>query len=327
MTVNAAVLRTPDERFSALPGWGYAPQYCQPLGDDGPRMAYVDEGPRDAAVTVLCLHGNPTWGYLYRHMLPVFTAAGLRVVVPDLIGFGRSDKPADEAWHTFERHRQSLLAFIEALDLQNVMLVCQDWGGIFGLTLPMAMQSLTPETPAASAPRGGVPALGRPGGRQRFTRLLVMNTTLATGELTEGFRAWRDYSNRQPDMAVGKLLRRGKPAMTEAEAAGYDAPFPAASYKAALRAFPNLVPDGADAPGAVTSRDAQAFWQHRWAGDSWMAVGLQDPVLGGPTMAALRELIRGCPPAMQVAEAGHFVPEWGGPIAQAALAHFGLAQP
>ena len=302
MTVNAAVLRTPDERFAALPGWGYAPQYCQPLGDDGPRMAFVDEGPRDAAITVLCLHGNPTWGYLYRHMLPVFIAAGLRVVVPDLIGFGRSDKPADEAWHTFERHRQSLLRFIETLDLQNVMLVCQDWGGIFGLTLPMAMPT-------------------------RFTRLLVMNTTLATGELTEGFRAWRDYSNRQPDMAVGKLLRRGKPAMTEAEAAAYDAPFPDATFKAALRAFPNLVPEGADAPGAATSRDAQAFWQHRWAGDSLMAVGLQDPVLGGPTMAALRALIRGCPPAMQVAEAGHFVPEWGAPIAQAALAHFGLAPP
>ncbi len=328
--MNAAVLRTPEERFSGISDWPAPAKYLHPLGDDGPRMAYVDEGPRDAPATVLCLHGNPTWGYLYRHMLPVFSAAGLRVVVPDLIGFGRSDKPADEAWHSFERHRQSLLNFIDTLDLQNVMLVCQDWGGIFGLTLPMAYSA--PQTSAGSAlqtSQEGASALGRPGGglSHRFTRLLVMNTTLATGELTEGFRAWRDYSNRQPDMAVGKLLRRGKPAMTEAEAAGYDAPFPDASYKAALRAFPNLVPDGADAPGAATSRDAQAFWQHRWAGDSWMAVGLQDPVLGGPTMAALRELIRGCPPAMQVAEAGHFVPEWGGPIAQAALAHFGLAQP
>ena len=293
------VLRTPDERFAQLPGWAYAAKFVHPLGDEGPRMAYVDEGPRDAPVTVLCLHGNPTWGYLYRHMLPVFTAAGLRVVVPDLIGFGRSDKPADEAWHSFERQRQSLLAFIEALDLQNAMLVCQDWGGIFGLTLPIA-------SPA------------------RFTRLLVMNTTLATGELTDGFKAWRAYSNSQPDLAVGKLLRRGKRDMGEAEAAGYDAPFPDATFKAALRAFPNLVPDGADAPGAAISREAQAFWQQRWTGDSFMAVGLQDPVLGGPTMAALRQCIRGCPPAMEVTEGGHFVPEWGAPIAQAALAHFGL---
>jgi pimeloyl-ACP methyl ester carboxylesterase len=267
-------------------------------------MAYVDEGPRDAAATVLCLHGNPSWGYLYRSMIPVFLHAGLRVVAPDLIGFGRSDKPEDEAWHRFELHRQSLLNFIESLDLRDVMLVCQDWGGIFGLTLPLAMP-------------------------ERFTRALVMNTTLATGEVTEGFRQWRAYSASQPDLAVGKLLRRGRREMSEAEAAGYDAPFPDARYKAALRAFPNLVPDvatmGADAPGAAVSREALAFWQQRWAGDSFMAVGAQDPVLAGAPMAALQQAIRGCPAPMVVAEAGHFVPEWGAPIAQAALAHFGLA--
>ena len=295
-------LRTPVERFAGLPGWPYAPKWLQPLAgpDAGLRLAYIDEGPPDAPITALCLHGNPTWGYLYRHMLPVFTAAGLRVVVPDLIGFGRSDKPADEAWHQFDKHRQSLLALIDMLDLQNVMLVCQDWGGIFGLTLPMA-------------------------GPARFTRALVMNTTLATGALTDGFRQWRSYSNSQPDLAVGKLLRRGKRDMTEAEAAGYDAPFPDAHFKAALRAFPNLVPDGAGAPGAATSREAAEFWLQRWSGDSFMAVGVQDPVLGLPAMLALRQQIRGCPPPLQVADGGHFLPEWGAPVAHAALAHFGLA--
>ena len=299
------MLRTPDERFAGLPAWGYPPKYAQPLGADGPRMAYVDEGPPDAGVTALCLHGNPTWGYLYRHMLPVFTAAGLRVVVPDLIGFGRSDKPVDEAWHSFDRHRQSLLTLIETLDLKNLLLVCQDWGGIFGLTLPMVMP-------------------------ERFTRLLVMNTTLATGEVTEGFRQWRAYSSGQSDLAVGKLLRRGKPEMSADEAAGYDAPFPDARFKAALRVFANLVPDvatmGPDAPGAAISRQAQAFWEQRWTGDSFMAVGLQDPVLGAPTMAALREIIHACPPPMAVAEGGHFLQEWGAPIAAAALAHFQLTE-
>ena len=294
------MLRTAEARFDGLPDWPYATHHAQPLGEGGPRLAYVDEGPRDAPATVLCLHGNPTWSYLYRHMIPVFLDAGLRVVAPDLIGFGRSDKPADEAWHSFDKHRQSLLNLIETLDLQHVMLVCQDWGGIFGLTLPMALPD-------------------------RFSRLLVMNTTLATGELTEGFRQWRAYSNSQPDLAVGKLLRRGKRAMSEAEAAGYDAPFPDASYKAALRAFPDLVPDGANAPGAATSREALAFWQQRWAGDSFMAVGEQDPVLAGAPMAALQQAIRGCPPAMFVADGGHFLPEWGAPIAQAALARFDLA--
>ncbi len=297
------VLRTPDERFKDLPDWPYAPKWLEPLGD-GLRMHFIDEGPRDAAATVLCLHGNPSWGYLYRHMIPEFLAAGLRVVAPDLIGFGRSDKPADEAWHGFDRHRRSLLSFVDALDLRQLMLVCQDWGGILGLTLPMAMPD-------------------------RFTRLLVMNTTLGTGTVTEGFRQWRDYSNSQPDLGVGKLLRRGKREMSEAEAAGYDAPFPDASFKAALRAFPNLVPDvltmGEAAPGAAISLAAAEFWQQRWTGDSFMAVGEQDPVLR-PTMQALQSLIRGCPPPMSVAAAGHFVPEWGAPIAQAALASFGLAR-
>ena len=193
-----------------------------------------------------------------------------------------------------------LLDFIDRQDLRNVMLVCQDWGGIFGLTLPMA----------------------RP---QRFTRLLVMNTTLATGTVSEGFRQWRAYSNSQPDLALGRLFSRGKPDLPAAEAAAYDAPFPDARYKAAVRAFPNLVPDGEDAPGAAIGREAEAFWRERWAGESFMAVGLADPVLGGPVMRPLQQVIRGCPPPMELPEGGHFLQEWGAPIARAALTHFKLA--
>ena len=290
------VLRTPDERFAALPGYAFAPNYTQHAGY---RIHYLDEGPRDAAVTVLALHGNPAWSYLHRHMIPVFTQAGLRVVAPDLIGFGRSDKPADEAAHSFDLHRQMLLDFVLTLDLSKVMLLCQDWGGILGLTLPMAMP-------------------------ERFTRLLVMNTTLATGQVTDGFKQWRNYSNSQPDLPVGKLLARGKRAMSAEEAAAYDAPYPDASYKAALRAFPNLVPDGENAPGAAISREAQTFWRERWTGESFMAIGMQDPVLAGAPMQSLQSDIRNCPAPMEVAEAGHFVQEWGGPIAEAALKHFKL---
>jgi haloalkane dehalogenase len=290
-------LRTPDERFAGLPGFGFAPHYREHAGL---RMHYVDEGPRDAAVTALCLHGNPSWSYLYRHMLPVFTNAGMRVVAPDLLGFGRSDKPREEAAHTWALHRASLLALVDDLALRNVMLVVQDWGGIFGLTLPMERPDV-------------------------FTRLLVMNTTLAQGELTEGFRQWRAYSNSQPDLAVGKLFKRGKPEMSAAEAQAYDAPFPDASYKAALRAFPNLVPEGEAAQGAAISQRAATFWREQWQGDSFMAIGMQDPVLGGEPMKALSRQIKGCPPPMEVAAAGHFVPEWGAEIARAALQHFKLA--
>jgi len=159
---------------------------------------------------------------------------------------------------------------------------------------------------------------------ERFTRLLVMNTGLGTGAVTEGFRQWRAYNNSQPDLAVGKLIRRGCPAMTDEEAAAYDAPFPDRSYKAGVRAFPNLVPDSPDAPGAALSREAATFWRERWAGDSFMAVGMQDPVLGPQAMVSLHRLIRNCPAPMEVAEAGHFVQEWGAPVARAALQHFGL---
>jgi len=291
------VLRTADDRFRELPGYAFAPRYLDdPAGLDGPRVHYLDEGSPVAPVTALCLHGNPSWSYLYRHMIPVFAAAGLRIVAPDLVGFGRSDKPVDAQWHSFERHRDMLMRFIERLDLRDILLVCQDWGGLLGLTLPHEM----------------------PG---RFTGLLVMNTALGTGTVSEGFRQWRAYSNSQDDLPVGKLIQRGKPDMTAAEVAAYDAPFPDARYKAALRAFPNLVPDGVDAPGAAISRAAAGFWRERWSGRSFMAIGMKDPVLGAAPMRALQKTIRGCPPPMEVAEGGHFVQEWGGAIAEAAIAH------
>ena len=289
-------LRTPDERFADLPGYAFAPRY---VAHKGLRIHHLDEGPIDAPVTALCLHGNPSWSYLYRHMIPVFTGAGLRVVAPDLIGFGRSDKPTEPSWHSFDRHRDMLLSVVEQLDLRNVMLVCQDWGGILGLTLAHEMP-------------------------ERFTRLLVMNTGLGTGQVTEGFRKWRSYSNGQADLPVGKLIQRGKADMSASEVVAYDAPFPDARYKAALRAFPNLVPDGHDAPGAAISREAEAFWRTRWSGDSFMAIGMKDPVLGEAPMRALQHTIRGCPSPMEVTEGGHFVQEWGGPIAAAALTHFAL---
>lgn len=298
-------LRTPEERFAALPDFGFPPGWVQGLPAlDNLRMGIVEvSAPDDRPdVTVLCLHGNPTWGFLYRKMIPVFRQARLRVVVPDLIGFGRSDKPVDEAQHGFSWHRQILLELVESLDLRNILLVVQDWGGLLGLTLPMA------------AP-------------ERYSRLLVMNTALAVGKSAgEGFAQWQAYSNRTPDLPVGKMLGRGKPDMSLEEQAAYDAPFPDHRYKAALRAFPNLVPQQPQADGAAISLKALQFWSEQWQGDSFMAIGDQDPVLGPPHMLALRSKIRGCPEPMRVPEGGHFVQEWGAPIARAALKHFGLGE-
>ncbi len=294
--MTLGVLRTPDGRFDDLPGFPFAPHYFD--GASGMRMHYLDEGPRDAPVA-LCLHGQPTWCYLYRKIIPAFVAAGYRVVAPDFFGFGRSDKPEEEATYTFTYHRDSIVALIEALDLKRITLVCQDWGGLIGLTIPMDMP-------------------------ERFDRLLVMNTMLGTGDapLGEGFLQWRAFSNRSPDMDVAALMKRAAPTLSEAEAAAYAAPFPDARFKAGVRRFPNLVPNQLDSDGAALSRRAKEFWREAWCGKSFMAIGMSDPVLGGPVMHALRENIRGCPPPFEIADAGHFTQEAGAIIVARALAAF-----
>ena len=291
-------LRTPEDRFADLPGYPFAPHYIDDLpGYDGLRVHCLDEGPAAAQRVFLCLHGQPTWSYLYRRMIPVFTRAGCRVVAPDLLGFGKSDKPASDADYTFTFHREMLRSLIERLDLRNIVLVVQDWGGLLGLTLPM------------QAP-------------ERYAGLLVMNTAFATGDqpLGQGFLDWRAYSNKNPDMAVGKLLARSCPHLTPAEAAAYDAPYPDAAYKGGVRRFPNLVPDNPDAEGAALSRQAREWFRTQWQGRSFMAIGMKDPVLGPPVMRALATQIRDCPPPLEVADGGHFLQEWGDPVAHAALA-------
>lgn len=292
-------LRTDDRRFANLPGFNFAPHYIEGLpGHEGLRIHYLDEGPPAADETFLCLHGQPTWSYLYRKMIPVFTAAGCRVIAPDLIGFGRSDKPVDETAYTFSFHRNMLLAFIEALDLRNVTLVCQDWGGILGLTVP-------PEMP------------------ERFARLLVMNTAIPVGEpVSEGFDRWRAFNRSQPDLDIAALMERAQPGMSKEEAAAYAAPFPDQRYKAGVRRFPELVMTNPGMEGILEARRARDFWRNEWTGQSFMAVGMTDPVLGPAVMADLRSNIRGCPEPLEIADAGHFVQEKGELVAREALRSF-----
>jgi haloalkane dehalogenase len=297
------VLRTPDSRFDGLPDWTFAPHYIDDLrGYEGLRVHYVDEGPRDAARTFLCLHGEPSWAYLYRKMIPVFLASGARVVAPDFLGFGRSDKPVDDAVYDVPFHRNMMLALIERLDLRNVTLVVQDWGGLIGLTLPM-------EAP------------------DRYERLLVMNTAFGVGTApSPGFLAWRQYAASTPDMAVGELFRRGKADMTDGEVEAYDAPFPDARYKAGVRRFPQLVPiEAGDDPFIALSRKAMGWWSQSFKGPVFMAIGMKDPVLGPEVMEKLRGVFPQCQPAFEVGEGGHFVQEHGTEIAKAALAAWGGA--
>ena len=297
-------LRTPEHCFDDLPGYDFSPNYLSDLPAlNALRMHYLDEGSRDAndghQTTYLCLHGNPAWSYLYRKMIPIFAASGARVVAPDMIGFGKSDKPKKDSFHSFTWHRQCLLEFIERMDLQNIVLVVQDWGGILGLTLPM------------HSPR-------------RYKGLLVMNTTLACGDqpLTDGFKAWREMCAKKPDFDIAKLFSRGNAQMSPAECAAYMAPFPDAGHRAATRAFPAMVAEFENSDGAVISRAARDFWRNDWHGKSLMAIGARDPVLGESTMRELRSTIKNCPEPMLVSEGGHFVQEHGQQIAHEAVKRF-----
>ncbi len=294
-------LRTPDARFENLPGYAFAAHYIDDLpAYEGLRVHYLDEGPSAAAQVFLCLHGQPTWSYLYRKMIPILAGAGHQVIAPDLLGFGKSDKPVNDDVYSFHFHRTLLRALIERLDLNGITLVCQDWGGILGLTLP-------PDMP------------------DRFDRLVVMNTAIPVGEsLGEGFDAWRAFNRRQPDLDIAGLMQRAVPDLSPAEAAAYAAPYPDQRFKAGVRRFPDLVMTAPDMGGVTTARRAAAWWAQAWTGQSFMAVGMQDPVLGPALMAQLRQTIRGCPAPLEIADAGHFVQEHGDQVARAALDAFGV---
>ncbi|MBI1200858.1 MAG: alpha/beta fold hydrolase [Phenylobacterium sp.] len=214
------VLRTPDARFEGLADWPYAPRYQEVVDADGTtlRIHYVDEGPRDGR-PVLLMHGEPSWSYLYRKIIAGLVAKGHRAIAPDLIGFGRSDKPAARTDYTYERHVSWMSQWLTALDLTDVTLFCQDWGGLIGLRLVAAYP-------------------------ERFRALVVANTFLPTGTgMTDGFRAWLEFSQNVPEMPIGGILKGGSGRdLTEAEIAAYDAPFPDESYKEGARQFPTLVP-------------------------------------------------------------------------------------
>jgi haloalkane dehalogenase len=254
------ILRTPDERFADLPDFPYEPRYVQVDGGDGGRLrvAYLDEGPADAEA-VLLLHGEPSWSFLYRRMVPALTAAGLRVVAPDLVGFGRSDKPVDRAAYSYAGHVEWMRqALFDRLDLRDVTLVGQDWGGLIGLRL------------VAEHP-------------DRFARVVVANTGLPTGDrpMSDAFLAWQRFSQESPRFEIGRIVRNGTVAGLLPEvAAAYDAPFPDDRYTAGARVFPALVPTRPDDPASAANR---AAWDvlSRWEKPFLTAFSDGDPINGG----------------------------------------------
>jgi haloalkane dehalogenase len=285
-------LRTPEERFRDLSGFPCEARFLDvpdPEGGAPLRMGYVDEGPRDAA-PILMLHGEPSWSYLYREVIAVVTAAGHRAVAPDLIGFGRSDKPSRREDYTYARHVAWMAAFLAALDLRHVTLLCQDWGGLIGLRL--------------AAEHG-----------DRFDRVIAANTGLPTGDqrLSDAFFAWQQSSQRVPELPVGRIVASGctKPLAPEIVAA-YDAPFPDESFKAGARQFPLLVPSSKDDPAAAANRSA---WEAlaRWEKPFLTAFSDRDPITQGAERA-FQAKIPGAAgqPHTTIAGAGHFLQEDAG---------------
>ena len=280
-------LRTPEERFENLPGYDFAPNYVEVDDGRGPlRLHYLDEGPANAA-PVLMMHGEPSWCYLYRKMIPLIVKAGHRAVAPDLIGFGRSDKPVVRTDYTYQAHVDWMTGFLEATDLKNITLICQDWGGLIGLRL------------AAENP-------------DRFDRVIAANTFLPTGDRDPGeaFKKWREVSQVVPEFPAGGIIQGGTaldlaPGVREA----YDAPYPDESYKAGARQFPTLVPATVDDP----ARDANlAAWEvlKRWEKPFLTAFSDKDAVTAGGDRI-FQKLIPGCAgqPHTTIRDGGHFLQE------------------
>jgi haloalkane dehalogenase len=285
------VLRTPDDAFADLPGFDFEPHYVEiDSGSSGARLRlhYLDEGPTDASETVLLMHGEPSWSFLYRKMIPFLAAEGLRVVAPDLIGFGRSDKPAERSDYTYERHVAWITsALFDALDLTNVTLVCQDWGGLIGLRL------------VAAHP-------------ERFSRVVAANTGLPTGDEkpTDAFLNWQQFSQEVDVMPIGAIVNFGTTTDLSAEViAAYDAPFPEERFKEGARQFPLLVPTSPQDPSNVQNREA---WEQLQKFDKpfLCAFSDSDPITKGADKQFLKR-VPGCrgQDHVTIVGGGHFLQE------------------
>jgi len=278
------ILRTRDDRFANLPDYPFEPHYAGL--EDGLRLHYVDEGPRDGR-PVLMMHGEPSWSFLYRHMIPVVADAGHRVIAPDLIGFGKSDKPSETEDYSYDSHIAWMLDWFDNLDLDGVVLFCQDWGGLIGLRLVAA----------------------RP---DKFAAVVAGNTMLPTGQGTpsEAFLKWQTFSQTVPVFPTGMILQGATVReLSDAEIAAYDAPYPDESYKAGARIFPALVPTAEDQPGAADNREAWKVLSD-WDKPFVTCFSDQDPVTkGGEKIFQSRVPGTAGQPHRDIKDGGHFLQE------------------
>ena len=292
MTVE--VFRTPDERFQNLPGYDFEPNYGEV---DGVRLHYLDEGPKGGR-PIVCFHGEPSWAYLYRKMVGPFVEAGHRVIVPDYAGFGRSDKPTDRGWYTYDRHSELISRLLSSLDLHEAIVVVQDWGGPIGLR--WAVENA-----------------------DRVAALSISNTGLFTGRVSKGFLAWRAFAEKNPDLPVGFVIQGATATEVPDDViAAYDAPFPTVESKAGAAQFPLLVPTSEDAVGADVMR-AIADQLSRWQKPTLVAFSDQDQIFPYPKAGQVFcDLIPTAGEQVKIEGASHFLQEDRGErLAEEVLKH------
>jgi haloalkane dehalogenase len=288
------VFRTPEERFANLPDYPFEPHYVEV---EGLRLHHVDVG---TGPTVLCFHGEPDWSFLYRHMANELVAAGHRVVCPDLVGFGRSDKPTEQSWYTYERHVEFVTRHLSQIELEDVTVVVQDWGGPIGLRWAVEHA-------------------------EQVGRLVIMNTGLFTGRVSKGFMAWREFAERTPDLPIGMIMQGATATDLAPEVvAAYEAPFPNPESKAGAQRFPLLVPLSAEDEGAAEMAAVQEALG-RWEKPALVAFSDSDPVFPYPIAGEVfTQLIPTAGEQVRIEGAAHFLQEDRGPqIVEAMLARFG----
>jgi len=277
------IVRTPEDRFENLPGYDFSVNYLEV--EEGLRMHYVDEGNKEGS-TILLLHGEPSWSYLYRKMIPILAEHGFRVIAPDLIGFGKSDKPVEQSSYTYQKHMDWMTAFIKELNLNDILLFCQDWGGLIGLRLITEME-------------------------KRFSMVVASNTSLPTGNFTmpESFLKWRKFSQQSPKFDIGRVIDNGTvQPLAEEVLSAYNAPFPSEEYKAGARIFPSLVPIDFDDPESIKNRKG---WEKlgQWGKPFLTVFGGQDPITKGAEKF-FQKIVPGAKDQNHcLLPAGHFIQE------------------
>ncbi len=288
------IIRTPEESFKDIQDFKYSPKFLEDKisfkEEIGPvRIAYIDEGKKNKPkATILFLHGHPTWSYLWRHLIPIALRNNYRVIAPDLLGFGRSDKLLEEKDYSFIKLRNNLLYMIDKLELNNIILVLHEWGGTLGLTLPMEMP-------------------------EKFFKIVCFNSYLATGNvrISDSYKKWLNHNKDNQDLNIRALMARTNRILSLSECNAYGAPFPDKNYKSAIRALPSIFPLNSKDPGAKISQDSELWWRDNQLNQIILVNGVRDPLIPIENMKILSSLISKNGVINTIGNAGHFVPEWG----------------